>query len=41
LKIKVLALDELVKIEKVIMKKYNKNYDLSYFEAGYSYEIKN
>ena len=41
LKIKVLSLEELVKIEKIIAKKYNKNYDLSYFEAGYSYEIKN
>lgn len=41
LKVKVLWLDELVQIEKSIMRKYNKNYDLSYFEAGYTYEIKN
>ncbi|MDP2396037.1 MAG: hypothetical protein Q8S84_09365 [bacterium] len=34
-------MDELVQIEKSIMRKYNKNYDLSYFEAGYTYEIKN
>lgn len=40
LKIKVLALDELVSIEKNMMKKYSRNYDLSYFEAWYSYEIK-
>ncbi|MDD2870929.1 MAG: MBL fold metallo-hydrolase [Candidatus Gracilibacteria bacterium] len=41
LKVKVLGLDELVQIEKSLMKNYHRNYDLSYFEAGYSYEIKN
>lgn len=41
LKIKVLWLDELVILEKNVMKRYNKNYNLSYFEAWYTYEIKN
>ncbi len=41
LKVKVLWLNELVILEKNMMRKYNNNYDLSYFEPSYTYEIKN